>query len=270
MNKTNNIILLREREREQKISNKKKVIWALYDDAQMCYKKSINSFFSKKDVLVISIGINNKKIKNYERVDLSVSNPNLLNDLLKIEKKYGKPEIVLASPPCECWSGADCNGRIWKSICCTKNKQVTKIEIKNNFFYGNYNKRCYKNKRRDYYKKTAGMLNGIGTITATIWVIDFFKPKNWVIENPKTSMIWKWITSNFDTKSHFFNSSNYACYDNNFSLKPTTFYSNKSLKLKSNHITGNKKHMSYGSYSRRSSIPSLLIKDIVNQLLNKG
>jgi C-5 cytosine-specific DNA methylase len=63
------------------------------------------------------------------------------------------------------------------------------------------------------------------------------------------------------------NGTYYSAYDNSFSLKPTIFKSNIKLNLLKDHRKGNDDHMARGSYSKRSSIPNLLIKDILEQIL---
>jgi hypothetical protein len=90
--------LVRERERERE---QRTVIWALYDDAKSSYKNAITKFFCNK-YQIHSIGINDvyfKKSLNYfyHKIDLSLNNYNLINQL----KKLPKPAIILASPPCE-------------------------------------------------------------------------------------------------------------------------------------------------------------------------
>ncbi|MDD1359831.1 hypothetical protein PT305_00480 [Metamycoplasma hyosynoviae] len=97
----------RERERERERESNQLVVWALYDDANSSYKKAIaqinNSNNSK--IEVHSIGINDVKFEEsnlyfYHRIDLSLMNFNLIKDLSSLPK----PDIILASPPCESWS----------------------------------------------------------------------------------------------------------------------------------------------------------------------
>jgi hypothetical protein len=59
----------------------------------------------------------------------------------------------------------------------------------------------------------------------------------------------------------------YSAYDSNFSPKPTIFKSNVKLTLKNKRVPGNNEHMAKGSYAKRSSIPSELIVDILEQIL---
>lgn len=53
-----------------------------------------------------------------------------------------------------------------------------------------------------------------------------------------------------------------------FLTKPIIFKSNIKLNLKKEKTKGNKNHMAKGSYSKRSAIPELLIKDIIQQIFD--
>ncbi|WFQ91582.1 hypothetical protein MFERI14815_00178 [Mycoplasma feriruminatoris] len=249
------------------------VIWALFDDAESSYQKAIKKHFDKQ-FIVYSIGINdpkNIKFKNsnfykYMQIDLSLLNFNLLNQLKELEN----PDIILASPPCESWSGADCGAKMFAKIS-TSEKRIkgdTSIwEIRNRKYYDDYNKNAHPVKRRSFLQKEVGRLLGVSTIGATINIIETFKPKVWVIENPATSKTWEFQKRhwNFDNNC-FENRTYYSSYDLNFSLKSTIFKSNLKLQLRKNRQKGNNDHMARGSYSKRSSIPSELIKDIILQI----
>lgn len=72
-------------------------------------KKAIKQYYPNK-FEIHSIGINKKRFPEkyfykYHQIDLSLSNPNLIEQL----KNLQHPDIILASPPCESWSG----GRLW-------------------------------------------------------------------------------------------------------------------------------------------------------------
>lgn len=41
------------------LTNRKVIVWALFDDAQCSYKKAIEEYFSNENIEVYSIGINN-------------------------------------------------------------------------------------------------------------------------------------------------------------------------------------------------------------------
>lgn len=240
----------------------KLIVWALYDDAESSYKKAIEKYFDNK-YEVHSIGINDINFEEsnnyfYHKIDLSLNNINLIKEL----KKLPQPDIILASPPCESWSGADCAGRMFRSIDSNGN-----WEIKNKKYYEEYNITCHPVKRRSFIQKERSRIIGESTIGATIWIIETFNPKFWVIENPVTSKTWDFQKYHWDfTNNSYLNKTYYSSYDSNFSKKPTIFKSNIKLDLKQESMPGNKNHMSNSTYNKRSSIPLLLIKDIMEKI----
>ena len=248
----------RERERERI------VIWALYDDAQSSYKKATKKYFDNLDLEVHSFGINDVSFPEkdkyfYHKVDLSLNNL----DLIKQLKAFPKPTIILASPPCESWSGADCDGKMLRSI-----SSDGYWEVKNSVYYDQYNNKAHPVKKRFFVNKERGRIIGESTIGATIHIIKEFNPKAWIIENPLTSKTWDFQEYHWNFQG-IKNKTYYSSYDSSFSLKPTIFKSNIKLNLKNEKIKGNKNHMAIGSYSTRSSIPSELIKDLLEQIMVK-
>lgn len=180
--------------------------------------------------------------------------------------------IILASPPCESWSGADCGAKMFTKITSTSNDQKndTSIwEVKNRKFYEKYNQTCHPVKRRRFLQKEIGRILGVATIGATINIIETFNPKVWVIENPATSKTWEFQKEHWDFHIGYFeNKTYYSSYDSEFSLKPTIFKSNIKLNLLTSRVKGNNDHMARGSYSKRSSIPSELVKDLIENIIN--
>lgn len=83
------------------------IVWCLYDDANGSWNK-----YSKEqnENTFISIGINNNDWDNYYKIDLSIQNENLIKELWQLPK----PDIIVASPPCESWSIADNQQRLWR------------------------------------------------------------------------------------------------------------------------------------------------------------
>ena len=242
------------------MKNNKKVVWALYDDGNCSYKKAIEKYFDGKYV-VYCVGINEPPFEDtedykYRQIDLSIINSKLIKQLSKLPQ----PDIILASPPCESWSTADCNGRMFKRID-DKGNWI----VKNKNFYDEYNKKCNPVKRRYFIQKEKSRILGEATIGATIEIIKHFNPKIWIIENPQSSKTWTYQKYHWNFLGNE-NLAYYSSYDSDFSKKPTIFKSNFKLNLKTNKTQSNKDHMSKGSYSKRSSIPSLLIKDIFDQL----
>lgn len=247
-------------------SMKKLILWALFDDGNCSYKKSIQKYFDG-EFEVHCIGINNKPFDDsvnykYHKIDLSLTNFGLLRELSKLPK----PDIILASPPCESWSTADCGGRMFMSI----DKEWW--HVKNRDFYNEYNKKCHPVKHRQFLQKETSRIVGENTIGATIMIIEHYAKRNkkliWAIENPATSKTWEyqkehWCFRFYENKTY------YSCYDKTFSPKPTIFKSNIKLNLKDKKIKGNNDHMARGSYDKRSAIPLNLIRDIVFQLKAK-
>ena len=241
----------------------KKVVWALYDDGNCSYKKAIEKYFDGQ-YLVYCVGINEPPFEDtenykYRQIDLSVINSKLIKQLSKLPQ----PDIVLASPPCESWSIADCSGSMFKSIDDKGNWKVNNAK-----YYEDYLKKCSPVKRRYFYQKEQSRILGEATIGATIKIIKYFNPKIWIIENPQSSKTWTYQKYHWNFLGNE-NLAYYSSYDNNFSKKPTIFKSNFKFNLKTTKTQSNKDHMAKGSYSKRSSIPSLLIKDIFDQLENK-
>lgn len=138
--------------------------------------------------------------------------------------------------------------------------------IQNKNFYEMYNKYCKPVKKRYFVQKERSRLIGESTVGGTIEIINTFNPKVWIIENPKTSLTWKFQEYHWNFKG-IMNNTYYSAYDENFSLKPTIFKSNIKLNLINKSAKGNRGHMSFGSYSKRSSIPEKLIKDIMDSIL---
>lgn len=101
-----------------------KIIFALFDDGKRSY---FNALKDNPKYKVISIGINKKhqENENYKIIDLRISNEKLFEEL----DKLAKPDIILASPPCESWSQADNPCNMWSKI------SNNYIEIKNRDFF---------------------------------------------------------------------------------------------------------------------------------------
>lgn len=232
----------------------KKIIWALFDDGN----GSWNKLDENKDYQIISIGINDNDWENYYKIDLSLNNFNLIKELSKLPK----PDIIIASPPCESWSGADCGGSIWKRL------ESNLWELNNRDYYKNYNQECKPNKRRNFIKKEQNRIIGESTAGGVCMIIEHFKPKVWIIENPQTSKIWKFYKNHWNLIG-IENIAHYSSYNQNFSKKPTNFMSNIELHLKRNGETGNREHMN-SCYDNRSEIPKELLNDILNKIGDKN
>lgn len=232
------------------------IVWCLFDDANGSWNK-----YSKEqnENTFISIGINNNDWDNYYQIDLSIQNESLIDKLNELPK----PDIIVASPPCESWSIADNQQRLWREQKGNNIKVHLKSDIEHN------NKVMHAKRKRDYYKQWRTTLNGISTTLGLLKVIEHFKPLIWVIENPETSKIWEFINENVGLNG-FRNKTYYNAYDINFTKKPTIFFSNVKLDLRLNHIKQLRKWEETQGYALRSSIPKDLLKDIIEQITKKG
>ncbi|ENY69126.1 C-5 cytosine-specific DNA methyltransferase [Metamycoplasma auris 15026] len=254
---------------------KKLVLWLLFDDNHCSFANAIlehPEVFSRYDaVYAYGFGKNKilettKKLQNiswtYTQFDLALTNEKLIKEL----KTYPKPDIVLASPPCESFSMADCSCRMSQTY------DNDKWIVRSREWYRNRALTVnVPNKTRDFIKKERNRLNGEGCASGLVHIIETFKPKAYVIENPENSKIWQFFANHWNFKG-FRNITYYYNYNLNFSKKPTCFLSNIQLNLKKQTLKEgyNKTHFLNGNYKQRSSIPSALILDILNQIILKG
>lgn len=218
------------------------IVWALFDDGE-------GSWRNLNQENILSIGIRDNDWENYYKIDLSLTNPNLFKELDKLPR----PDVIVASPPCESWSIADCGGVMYNSDLTLKNKN----------YYDEYNLKAKPNKKRYFINKEINRIMGINTIGATLAIIEHYKPRVWIIENPQTSYIWKFIDNHWNFKG-IKNLAYYSNYDSSYSHKPTIFFSNKNLNLKADRsVERNKEYMLYCAYDKRSSIPKKLLQEIL-------
>lgn len=228
------------------------IIWALFDDANGSWNKFARE---REREHYISIGINNNDWENYYKIDLSIQNDKLIKEL----EKLPKPDIIVASPPCESWSIADNQQRLWRKQQGNNIEVFTKENIEHNNIIMN------KNRYRDYYKQWRTTLNGISTILGTLKIIEHFKPKYWIIENPATSKIWEFINENVKLEGYK-NKTYYNAYNFEFTKKPTIFFSNVEMRLKLDNIKQIRKWEETTGYVVRSSIPKELLAHIMENI----
>lgn len=148
---------------------------------------------------------------------------------------FPKPDIIVASPLCQSFSsilslkgGGTC---FWKYKDETRTalteRSIEEFEsLKNGF-----------TKYLDANKQLFIKRLGKKCIDNTINLIKEFKPLFWYIENPKSSLIWKYIQYNrkdFYDESFAFNETYYGDYGY-LQPKPTVFLSNVLFNLKNNN-----------------------------------
>lgn len=257
------------------------IIWALFDSGNGCYKQAVDKYFP--DVEIHSIGIDahgsNSHFINLDLADYS----ELFTGKSKIFETLDKlpcPDVILASPPCECWSTA--SGLLGGNNSWQYRQKINTLlgnidtpplfalQTKANFDKGIEKRGGYfvASWSNSIYKRINGELCAYNTLR----IIEHYKPKVWVVENPQGGSLW-----NYYKQIHSFtgvkNVAHYSAYDEGFSKKPTIFLSNIFLDLKTtqekakNLITTPKggrgdRKVIYG-YNKRSNIPLLLIKHII-------
>jgi site-specific DNA-cytosine methylase len=262
---------------------KKLVIWALFDSGNGCYRQAVEKYFS--DVFEIySIGLD-KEAKHTHFISLNLADTSELfgnSQLFETLDTLPAPTILLASPPCESWSNATNikDGSIYWKRPVTRNlfgetrthdfALVTKREF--------YTKTQHWISNPNYVRVLFSRVNGELCAVNTSRIIERYQPKIFVIENPSYGKLWRY----YQHVLNFSGIKNIVCYndyDENFSQKPTCFYSNVDLHLKvaqyrqsaftiSNSKKARARHQKVISgYNNRSNIPLSLIKEILEHCL---
>lgn len=241
------------------------IVWSLFDSGSSCYKQAIEKYFPSYDNYSIGIDKLNKN-HNFINLDLAdfkeIFGSTVMFDTLD---KLPKPDIILASPPCESWSVASAmrGGNkfyVWEH---------GKFEPRNDMSIVSKNDGPFKSYPwKVLYTRVNGELSAYNTFR----IIEKYKPKHWVIENPYSSHLWSYLE-----KQHGFsgilNKAHYSAYNDEFPKKATGFLCDKYLVLRTTNL---KSKITIGvnkdgrkqvrDYNERSKIPLELIKDILEQL----
>lgn len=249
------------------------VVWSLFDSGKGAYQRTIDKYFSDR-LKNYSIGID-KLNENDNFINLNLADYSALfgdNKLFATLDQLPKPDIILASPPCESWSVASAlrGGNrcyVWMDGPMSMRRDIDLIENNKKTPF-----KCYP------WKVMYTRVNGELCAYNTIRIIQRYQPKFWVIENPYSSHIWHYL-SYYHEFTGIINQAHYGAYSDDFPKKPTGFMSNVPLVLKKmpkgakSKITvswhGSDHRKQIRNYNVRSDIPELLVKDILDQLLSK-
>ena len=250
----------------------KMTVWALFDSGNGSYTKGVKTLNSsgEADIDIYPIGIDIEH-KNNHFINLNLADYSRLfgdNTLFDTLDKLPKPDLIIASPPCESWSNASamCDGNAcWKqedlSDSLFEPKRVASMfTILNDCVYDiEYLIFLYD---LQFMKRVNGELCAFNTIE----IIKRYNPKYFIIENPASGRLWKYIEDVMDFKLPYLNITRYNNYDYPLQ-KPTKFASNIDLKLKKDIIKQDVewKHFSK-SYNERSNIPQKLVKTIFKEV----
>lgn len=87
-------------------SSPKMTVWALFDSGNGSYTKGVKALDANIDIYPIGIDIERK---NNHFINLNLADYSRLfgnNTLFDTLDKLPKPDLIIASPPCESWSNA--------------------------------------------------------------------------------------------------------------------------------------------------------------------
>ncbi|APD24432.1 class I SAM-dependent methyltransferase [Streptococcus pneumoniae] len=254
----------------------KMIVWALFDSGNGSYTKAINTLNSSgggANIEVYPIGIDIEN-KNNHFIPLNLADYSRLfgdNKLFDTLDKLPHPDLIIASPPCESWSNASAmtNGNAcWKKE--DLSDSLFEPQIPPSMFTIRANK-DYEDAYNNYWYDRQFMKRVNGELCAfnTIEIIKRYQPKYWIIENPATGRLWKYIETIIGFPLPYKNPTRYNNYDYPLQ-KPTKFASNLFLNL-NNDI--NPAEIEWGnfskSYNERSNIPQKLLLDIFQTVLNQ-
>lgn len=252
-----------------------KTVWALFDSGDGSYAKALKDTHN-----VIAIGIDKLKENKANFINLDLADNGELfgdNHLFDVLDKLPNPDIILASPPCESWSNASAmmNGNTcWYTSQSTfrdGHEEQSKFTVRKKKHTDTKQHTPFK---VDFYKTVRNRLNGELCAFNTMRIIQRYKPKHYVIENPMTSKIFDYYEDICDWHN-IRNKVRYNNYDENYPQKPTIFFSNIELDLDSSvhksEITigvdrGNNKRKQIRNYNIRSSIPVELIQCVIGEI----
>lgn len=235
----------------------KPVVWCLFDSGTGSYY----SYLKESNFEVYALGASDRELPENCINILFNPIPFLFNDFSMLEElsKLPKPDVIIASPPCESWSIASAMERgnsSWRHL------KGNGFEIRPEDDYL-VDKVQYKF-TRSYLQR----LNGEMTAYLTCLLITLCDPKVYIVENPKQSKIWEYFDRILNLALPYDNLTYYNLYGLDIQ-KPTHFKSNINLHLLDKKEEGRVKFKHYSKdYNIRSHIPIDLVKNIFTSVEN--
>lgn len=245
------------------------IVWALFDSGNGCYAHGVNEINSGGAITIFSVGLDIEN-KNSHFINLNLADYSYLfgdNKMYDTLDRLPKPDLIIASPPCESWSVAsamDKGNACWKqerADDCLFDPQtpLSPFTVRD---YADYEKYQFKPD-----KQIVQRINGELCTYNMIQIIKRYKPKYYIIENPASSKIWSYIDRVLGFKIPYDNLAHYNQYDNYPVKKATKFKSNIQLELKTGDKGSSVCFRDMHGYNNRSNIPISLVKSIFNQIL---
>ena len=242
------------------------IVWALFDSGNGSYTKVVEKHFKNEiDIYPIGMDIENK---NNHFINLDLADYSYLfgnNKMYDTLDKLPKPDLIIASPPCESWSVASAmsgGNACWKQ---EKGDSLFEPQMP----LSRFTIRSYKDYQESKYyhdRQLPKRINGELTIFNTIEIIKRYKPKYYIIENPAHGRIWEYIEEILGFTIEYENLTYYNNYGFKIS-KPTKFGSNINLFLDKTKKPNEIKFNEVSGYNTRSNIPEPLVKCIFERLI---
>lgn len=244
------------------------IVWALFDSGNGCYKRSAEKF---DDIEIYSIGLDIEN-KNDHFIHLNLADYSYMfgnNQMYEVLDKLPRPDLIIASPPCESWSVASAlagGNACWKREDVSDNLfqpqiQPSPFTVRAKLDYQNSHNNL------NYGKQFIKRVNGELTAYNTIEIIKRYDPKYFIIENPANSKLWEYVEDVIGFQLPYKNLTRYNNYDYPLQ-KPTKFASNIHLGLKNEII---KADVEWGSFSKdyneRSNIPEKLVDEMFEKVI---
>ena len=245
------------------------VVWALFDSGNGCYAQAA-AHFDEIEIYSVGIDIENK---NNHFINLNLADYSYLfgnNTLFDTLDKLPKPDLIIASPPCESWSVASA---MRGGNACWKQEDGDSL-FEPQAPLSRFTVRDYKDYEDYQFKPDKSFLkrvNGELCIFNTIQIIKRYKPKFYIIENPAHGRIWEYINKVIGFDIPYDNLTYYNNYDYPIK-KPTKFKGNIDLNLSKEQIANEVDFKSGFSrnYNERSNIPIKLVKEIFEKVLKES
>ena len=242
----------------------KVVVWALFDSGNGCYYQ-VSKEFEEIEIYSVGLDIENKN-SHFINCDLGRLHLFGENEVYKTLDKLPRPDLIIASPPCESWSQASAmaNGNAcWK-------REEGDCFFRPRVPFSNFTIRDYKDYSKYQYdpvKQFSKRINGELCTFNLVQIIKKYQPKYYIIENPATSRIWEYIEKILGFEIPYDNFTRYNNYDNYPTQKPTKFKGNIELNLKKDKKANKIPFNNLNGYNNRSNIPISLVKEIFRKIL---
>lgn len=248
------------------------IIWALFDSGNGCYSQGVKKLNEDgQNITIYSVGLDVEN-KNDHFIHLNLADYSYMfgdNKMYYTLDRLPKPDLIIASPPCESWSVAstmDSGNACWKrertdDSLFNPQTPLSPFTVRD---YADYEKYQYKAENQ-----LVKRINGELCTYNLVQIIRRYKPKYYIIENPASSKIWDYIERVLGFKIPYDNLAHYNQYDNYPIQKSTIFKSNIELKLKTGNKPSNINFEQMRGYNTRSNIPISLVKSIFEQVLEK-